>query len=113
MNRPAALFFAVAILLAATHRLPAPIVDEATPKPTPAVAKPKAKINATPKPKTVAILFAGNWTGTASGEIHAPLSPPNLLGHLQHPNFGRRKDCQLDRFSLAGRKVPGSDTPEW
>ena len=70
-------FLPVALLLVSAHRLPAPIVDEATPKPTPAIAKPKAKINAAPKTKTVAILFAGNWTGTASGEIHAPLSPPN------------------------------------
>lgn len=77
MNRPTVLFFAVAVLFATTHRLPAPIVEEATPKPTPAIAKPKAKVDATPKPKTVAILFAGNWAGTASGEMHAPLSPPN------------------------------------
>jgi hypothetical protein len=65
------------LLLASSERLPAPIVEEATPKPMPAMAKPKAKVSVGPKPKTVAILFAGNWKGTATGEIHAPLSPPN------------------------------------
>lgn len=79
MNRPTVLFFAIAVLFATTHRLPAPIVEE-TPAPrekSKVIAKPKPKVDATPKPKTVTILFAGNWTGTASGEMHAPLSPPN------------------------------------
>jgi hypothetical protein len=74
-------FIAVALLLlTSAPRLPAPIREEATPAPREkpkVIAKPKAKIEATPKPKTIAIPFAGKWTGTASGEMHAPLSPPN------------------------------------
>jgi len=68
------------LLLASAHRLPAPISEEETPVPrekSKLIAKPKAKVDATPKPKPPAILFAGNWRGVATGEMHAPLSPPN------------------------------------
>jgi len=67
------------ISLVTTLRLPAPIVEE-TPvsisKSKP-IAKPKSKALLMPKQKQPTILFAGNWTGTASGEMHAPLASPN------------------------------------
>jgi len=76
MKPPAALFFAVIVLIITAPRLPAPIVEEPTPKPGSTV-KPKPRVIAPPKPKPPAILFAGNWRGIATGEMHAPLSPPN------------------------------------
>jgi hypothetical protein len=76
MSQSVSRFISVALLLLAVQRLPAPIVEEPTPKPA-STAKPQAKIITPPKPKPPAIVFAGNWRGIATGEMHAPLSPPN------------------------------------
>ena len=63
-NRP---LLVAALLLIASHRLPAPIVEE-SPTPTPAVtpgAQPKKSLSP-PKPKSKpsgAARFAGTWTG--------------------------------------------------
>ena len=59
----------IALLLFATHRLPAPIseVPQATPIPKPkreAAPRVKSKPEATPKPKRNPIRFAGAWSGT-------------------------------------------------
>lgn len=70
--------FAIVLLLTSAHRSPAPIVEEATVTPKPArVSKPKPKAVETTTPKAPAILFAGTWKGTATGEMHAPLASPN------------------------------------
>jgi hypothetical protein len=78
MNRPTALFFAVVVLLATMHRLPAPISEESTPTPAPeqsAKQKPKrareTKANRTTQASTATTTptpaaskrFAGTWTG--------------------------------------------------
>ena len=76
---------AVAILLTAVHRLPAPVIEtpEATPSATPKPRRQAASVESTSKQRAVskpapaAVSFAGTWTGRASGEIHAPLTPPN------------------------------------
>lgn len=76
--------FVVSLLLVlSASRLPAPIVEEATPTPKPkrhAVPETETapKQRAASKPvSTPKVLFAGTWTGTASGEMHAPLASPN------------------------------------
>lgn len=59
MNRTTTLFFAVVVLFAATHRLPAPISEIAQPTPTP-----KAKPKEIDKPRPLAkSTLAGTWTG--------------------------------------------------
>lgn len=84
--------FVVSLLLVlGASRLPAPIVEEATPTPKPkrhAVpeAKTAPKQRAASKPvSTPKVSFAGTWTGTASGEMHAPLSSPSYSDtyHIQ------------------------------
>jgi hypothetical protein len=78
-----ALCFVVTVfLLIAVHRLPAPVIEtpdvtrSATPKPRrpPASSESGSRQRSVSKP---AVTFAGIWTGTASGEMHAPLSPPS------------------------------------
>ena len=68
------------LILSATQ-LPAPVIEEEQPSPT-VSSKPKSRPTADRKQSAGApekakpkISFAGNWSGTASGEIHAPLMP--------------------------------------
>jgi hypothetical protein len=80
MNRFLRYFCVLGLILLTAHRLPAPISEEETPRPrekSKMIAKPKTKGDATPKPRAPTILFAGNWRGVATGEMHAPLSPPS------------------------------------
>jgi hypothetical protein len=85
------LFSLGAGLLLTTHRLPAPIVEEATPTPKPkrpAVSEtespPRKRAGSKPAP-TPKVSFVGAWNGTVSGEMHAPLSSPSYSDtyHIQ------------------------------
>lgn len=82
MKRITLLFSVACLLLFTAHRVPAPIVEEATPTPRPKV-KPQveaptkqhtAKAVATPK-----VSFAGTWTGTASGTMQQAVFGPTTL----------------------------------
>jgi hypothetical protein len=74
-------FVVAAFLLTVVHRLPAPVIEtpevtpSAMPKPRrqPASSESASRQRAVSKP---AVSFAETWTRTASGEMHAPLSPP-------------------------------------
>jgi hypothetical protein len=83
MRSTRALRFLVAgFLLIAVHPLPAPVIEtpEVTPSATPKPRRQSASIESAPKQRSVskpAVSLAGTWTGTASGEMHAPLSPPS------------------------------------
>jgi hypothetical protein len=127
----------IALLLVTAHRLPAPIVEEPTPAPE-IKTKPKrhaAEAETEPKPRSEkksaaapAVSFAGTWTGRVSGEIHAPLTPPNyactykiqisadektanwtasrwLLAKFQAPihKSGRTLTWSCERHDLAGK----------
>jgi hypothetical protein len=67
--------FAVGFLVFTPHRLPAPIVEEPTPRPKPKAAKPpatqsKPKQSPSTKATTPKVAFAGTWSGTATGRIN-------------------------------------------
>jgi hypothetical protein len=58
INRLARVLLSIALVLATAHRLPAPIVEETTPQPTPAI-KPKVAVRSSPATKSVPVAETG------------------------------------------------------
>ena len=81
MNRPTALFFAVLVLVATTHRLPAPISEESTPTPAPK-AMPAHQATRARKPDVASMDVPKNareskdGSGTATVFIYRPAGFP-------------------------------------
>jgi hypothetical protein len=119
MKRPLTLLLIVALLLITAHRLPAPISEIETPTPAPAErSKPKrhvAEAETEPKQRpmskpaaTPTVSFAGTWTGRVSGEIHAPLTPPNYACtyHIQISADEKTANWTASRWLWAKFQAP-------